>query len=264
MRTPRPSATSSRTSCSSSAPASTAPSGSTWASTRTRSAAPASSTRVDDTMESILTLAKTEGMLFKFGSGAGSNLSTIRSQQGDPARRRRGQRPGQLHEGLRRLRRRHQVRRQDPTGREDGHPQRGPSRHRAVHRLQARGGEEGLGADRRRLRRELQRRRGVRIGLLPELEQLRARDRCLHGGGRAGRGLDHARHHHRRAGRDGQGPLPDEQDGGGRLGLRRPGDPVPRQHQPMAHQSPTRRRSTPATRAASTCTSTTRPATWPA
>ena len=34
---------------------------------------------VDDTMESILTLAKTEGMLFKFGSGTGSNLSTIRS-----------------------------------------------------------------------------------------------------------------------------------------------------------------------------------------
>ena len=34
---------------------------------------------VDDTMESILTLAKTEGMLFKYGSGTGSNLSTIRS-----------------------------------------------------------------------------------------------------------------------------------------------------------------------------------------
>ena len=34
---------------------------------------------VDDTMESILTLAKTEGMLFKFGSGTGSNLSAIRS-----------------------------------------------------------------------------------------------------------------------------------------------------------------------------------------
>ena len=27
-------------------------------------------------MESILTLAKTEGMLFKFGSGTGTNLST--------------------------------------------------------------------------------------------------------------------------------------------------------------------------------------------
>jgi ribonucleoside-diphosphate reductase alpha chain len=34
---------------------------------------------VQDTMDSILTLAKTEGMLFKFGSGTGSNLSTIRS-----------------------------------------------------------------------------------------------------------------------------------------------------------------------------------------
>ena len=36
---------------------------------------------VEDTMGSILTLAKTEGMLFKFGSGTGSNLSTIRSSK---------------------------------------------------------------------------------------------------------------------------------------------------------------------------------------
>ena len=36
---------------------------------------------VQDTMESILELAKTEGMLFKFGSGTGSNLSTIRSSR---------------------------------------------------------------------------------------------------------------------------------------------------------------------------------------
>jgi ribonucleoside-diphosphate reductase alpha chain len=34
---------------------------------------------VEDTMDSILTLAKTEGMLFKYGSGTGTNLSTIRS-----------------------------------------------------------------------------------------------------------------------------------------------------------------------------------------
>ncbi|MEO5763508.1 MAG: vitamin B12-dependent ribonucleotide reductase, partial [Vicinamibacteria bacterium] len=34
---------------------------------------------VNDTMDSILTLAKTEGMLFKYGSGTGSNLSSIRS-----------------------------------------------------------------------------------------------------------------------------------------------------------------------------------------
>ncbi len=36
---------------------------------------------VEDTMQSILDLAKTEGMLFKFGSGTGSNLSTIRSSK---------------------------------------------------------------------------------------------------------------------------------------------------------------------------------------
>ncbi len=36
---------------------------------------------VEDTMESILSLAKTEGMLFKFGSGTGSNLSPIRSSR---------------------------------------------------------------------------------------------------------------------------------------------------------------------------------------
>src|ERR1700726_2763531 len=34
---------------------------------------------VEDTMESILTLAKTEGMLFKYGSGTGTNLSPLRS-----------------------------------------------------------------------------------------------------------------------------------------------------------------------------------------
>ena len=34
---------------------------------------------VRDSMDSILTLARTEGMLFKWGSGAGSNLSAIRS-----------------------------------------------------------------------------------------------------------------------------------------------------------------------------------------
>ncbi len=36
---------------------------------------------VDDTMESILGLAKTEGMLFKVGSGTGSNHSSIRSSK---------------------------------------------------------------------------------------------------------------------------------------------------------------------------------------
>ncbi|MBI5493805.1 MAG: vitamin B12-dependent ribonucleotide reductase [Deltaproteobacteria bacterium] len=36
---------------------------------------------VEDSMESILGLARTEGMLFKYGSGTGSNLSAIRSSR---------------------------------------------------------------------------------------------------------------------------------------------------------------------------------------
>src|SRR5437660_1688841 len=36
---------------------------------------------VTDSMESILELAKTEGMLFKFGSGTGTNLSVLRSSR---------------------------------------------------------------------------------------------------------------------------------------------------------------------------------------
>ncbi len=36
---------------------------------------------VEDSMESILELSKTEGMLFKYGSGTGTNLSTLRSSK---------------------------------------------------------------------------------------------------------------------------------------------------------------------------------------
>jgi ribonucleoside-diphosphate reductase alpha chain len=36
---------------------------------------------VQDTMDSILSLARTEGMLFKYGSGTGTNLSPIRSSR---------------------------------------------------------------------------------------------------------------------------------------------------------------------------------------
>ena len=37
---------------------------------------------VQDSLESILDLAKTEGMLFKLGSGTGTNLSTLREENG--------------------------------------------------------------------------------------------------------------------------------------------------------------------------------------
>ena len=113
---------------------------------------------VGDSMSSILDLAKTEGMLFKFGSGTGSNLSSppLLDRVALLGRHRLG--PRLLHEGLRQLRGRDQVGRQDAPRREDGHPERRPPRHRGVHRLQGEGREEGLGPHRRRLGRLLQRR----------------------------------------------------------------------------------------------------------
>ena len=47
---------------------------------------------VEDTMSSIMDLAKTEAMLFKFGSGAGSNLCTDPELPREDDRRRHGQR----------------------------------------------------------------------------------------------------------------------------------------------------------------------------
>ena len=61
-------------------------------------------------------------------------------------------------------------------------------RHRGVHRGQDEGGEEGLGADRAGLRRQLQR-RCLRLGDVPEREPLRARQRRVHAGRRRRQGV---------------------------------------------------------------------------
>ena len=139
----------------------------------------------------------------------------------------------------------------------------GPPGRRRVHPQQGRRGEEGLGADRRRLRRLLQRaRRRLRLGVLPERQPLGARDRRLHARGGRGPRLDDALRAHGRALRDLQRARPDDADG-----ARRPGSAAI----PASSTTPrsttgtparTRRASTAATRAASTCSSTTRPATW--
>ena len=99
--------------------------------------------------------------------------------EGTARRRRHGVGSGVVHEGLRRVCRRDQVRRQDAPRGEDGDPRRRAPGHRRVHQLQGRGREEGLGAHRRRLRRFVHG-PGVFVGLLPELEQQRARDRRVH------------------------------------------------------------------------------------
>ena len=108
---------------------------------------------VQDNMGSIMDLAKTEAMLFKYGSGAGVNLSPIRSSKAKMTGGGIAIGPGQLHEGLRRVRRGHQVGRQDPPRGQDGDPGRGPPGRHRLHRVQGERGAEGLGPDRAGLRR---------------------------------------------------------------------------------------------------------------
>ncbi len=55
---------------------------------------------VSDDMEGIMRLATSEAMLFKFGSGTGTDLSTPPLQPGEALRRRQAVRARQLHAGL--------------------------------------------------------------------------------------------------------------------------------------------------------------------
>ena len=89
-------------------------------------------------MESILALAKTEGMLFKYGSGTGSNLSPLRSARELLAGGGTASGPVSFMKGFDAFAGRHQVRRQDAPRGEDGHPQRRPPGHPRLHPLQGR------------------------------------------------------------------------------------------------------------------------------
>ncbi len=68
-------------------------------------------------------------------------------------------RPGLVHAWLRQLRGLHQVRWHHTARGQDGDPERRPPGHPGLRPLQGGGGEEGLGADRGRLRRRVQRAR---------------------------------------------------------------------------------------------------------
>ena len=144
---------------------------------------------VEDSMTSIMDLAKTEAMLFKYGSGAGTNLSPIRSSRERMSGGGMASGPVSFMKGYDAFAGVDQVRRQDPPRGEDGHPRRRSPGHRRLHRLQAERGEEGLGPHRGGLRR-LVHRRGLRLGLLPERQPLGARHRRVHARRRAGRRLD--------------------------------------------------------------------------
>ncbi len=140
---------------------------------------------VDDSMDSILNWYKEEGFIFKGGSGAGLNLSRIRSSKellssggtaSGPVSFMRG---ADASAGTIKSRRRHASRGQD------GRPRRRPPRHRGVRADQgARGGQDPRAA-RRRVRHG-PRRQGHRLRAVPEREQLGAGHRRVHACGRGG------------------------------------------------------------------------------
>ena len=208
-------------------------------------------------MDSILNWYREEGIIFKGGSGAGHQPVADPLQRRAARGRRHGVRPGQLHARRRRLGGHDQVGRQDAPGGEDGHPRRRPPRRRGVHLVQGQGGAQGTRAARRRLRHGPRRRRLV-LDPVPERQQLGAGHRRVHAGRRSTTPTGSSR------------PSPParccRRSGPATCGARSPqaawecADPglqfdttINRWH--TAHT--TRAGSTAATRAASTCTSTT-------
>ena len=216
---------------------------------------------VKDSLESILNLAKTEGMLFKWGSGTGTNLSTLREEDAILSGGGRASGPLSFMKGFDAFAGRDQVRRQDPPRREDGDPERRSPRHREVHLVQGEGREEGAHADRRRLR-LLARRRSLQLHLLPERQQLRPRHRRVHAGGDGGPRLVDPVPRHRSAGETLQGARPDAADRRGHVAVRRSRHAVRHHRQPLAHvqEHGAHQRLEPVL--ASTCSWTIRPATW--
>ena len=105
---------------------------------------------VDDNMEDIMELARSEAMLFKFGSGTGTDLSHAPLAPREAGRRRQAERAALVHARLRPGRRRREERRQDAPRRQDAvHQGLAPGRD-GIHRVQVEGREEGPRASSRR------------------------------------------------------------------------------------------------------------------
>ena len=101
---------------------------------------------VEDSLESIMTLAKTEGMLFKWGSGTGTNLSARSAARCNEQVSGGGtglSGPLSFMRGFDAFAGVIKSRRQDAPRGQDGDPERGSSRHRRLHRVQGQGGGEG-------------------------------------------------------------------------------------------------------------------------
>ena len=189
---------------------------------------------VDDDMEDIMRLATTEAMLFKFGSGTGTDLSTLRSSREKLAG---GGKPSgpvsfmRVYDAIASV-----VKSGGKTRRaakmqtlKVWHPD-------ILEFIECKTKEEkkaqALIAG--RLRGELQR-RGVQLGHVPERQPLGPRHRRLPPSRRERRRVDHPRRHHRPADGHLPGPHAAGQDRRGHLALRRPRRPVRGHHPALAH-----------------------------
>ena len=146
---------------------------------------------VRDNMEDIMELARSEAMLFKFGSGTGTDLSTLRSH------REKLSGGGKPSGPLSFMRVYDQIAAVVKSG---GKTRRAAkmqsikdlaSRHDGVHRVQDQGGEEGPHADRARGY-EPTSRRGLQLDPLPERQSLGPPERRVHAGRDRGQAVDHA------------------------------------------------------------------------
>ena len=156
--------------------------------TNTRRAAPASSSRVEDNMEDIMHLAHSEAMLFKYGSGTGSDLSPIRSSKEKLSG---GGRPSGPLSFLKVYDQVANVVKSGGKTRRAAKMNTLNDWHGDIEEFidaKTEGGKEGLGADRAGLRRLLQRRR-LRQRHVSERKPLRPRQRRVHAGRRGRQGM---------------------------------------------------------------------------
>ncbi len=190
---------------------------------------------VRDNMGSIMDLAKTEAMLFKYGSGAGVNLSPIRGSKEKLSLGGIASGPVSFMKGFDAFA--GVVKSGGTTRRaakmvilDADHPDvldfitSKASEEKKAWALIEQGYDASVHG------------RGVWVGLLPERQPLGPRDGRVHARGGAGQGLDHARGHQRPARDHVQGTRPVQGDGGRGVDLRRPGHPVRHHHQRLAHQ----------------------------
>ncbi len=189
---------------------------------------------VDDTMEDIMRLAMSEAMLFKYGSGTGTDLSSLRST------REKLSGGGKPSGPLSFLKVYDQVANVVKSGGKtrraakmntlkDWHP-----RHRRIHRRETEGREESVGADRAGLRRQLQRRR-LRLGHVSERKPQRPRKRRIHGRRAGGPRMVDAPRNRRQAVREKGCARAAAQNRRGHMDLRRSGHAIRHDHSQVAH-----------------------------